>query len=73
MDLSRALAGQEYRRCWFVPMPRQLIYWLLRRGQFMRLRLPFRADWVLGLIHTVPVSLAQTSWLGSVSPGMRLL
>jgi hypothetical protein len=54
-------------------MPRQLIYWLLRRGQFMRLRLPFRADWVLGLIHTVPVSLAQTSWLGSVSPGMRLL
>ncbi len=35
-------------------MPWQLVYWLLRSGEFMRLRLPFRADSLLGLIHTAP-------------------
>ena len=54
IDLLRALAAQEDRRCRFVPVPWQLIYWLLRSGEFMRLRLPFRADSLLGLIHTAP-------------------
>ena len=53
-DLLRAFAAQEDRRCRFVPVPWQLIYWLLRTGEFMRLRLPFRADSLLGLIHTAP-------------------
>jgi nucleoside-diphosphate-sugar epimerase len=53
-DLMRAFAAQENRRCRFVPVPWQLVYWLLRSGEFMRLRLPFRADSLLGLIHTAP-------------------
>jgi nucleoside-diphosphate-sugar epimerase len=54
IDLMRAFAAQENRRCLFVPVPWQLIYWLLRSGEFMRLRLPFRADSLLGLVHTPP-------------------
>jgi nucleoside-diphosphate-sugar epimerase len=54
IDLMRAFAAQENRRCRFVPVPWQLIYWPLRSGEFMRLRLPFRADSLLGLIHTAP-------------------
>lgn len=54
IDLMRAFAAQENRRCRFVPVPWQLVYWLLRSGEFMRLRLPFRADSLLGLIHTAP-------------------
>ena len=53
-DLMRTFAAQENRRCRFVPVPWQLIYWLLRSGEFMRLHLPFRADSLLGLIHTAP-------------------
>lgn len=53
-DLIRTFAAQENRRCRFVPVPWQLVYWLLRSGEFIRLRLPFRADSVLGLIHTAP-------------------
>lgn len=53
-DLMRALAAQEHRRCRLVPVPWQLVYWPLRGGEFLRLRLPFRADSVLGLIHTAP-------------------
>jgi nucleoside-diphosphate-sugar epimerase len=53
-DLLRAFAAQEDRQCRFVPVPWQLIYWLLRSGEFTHLRLPFRADSLLGLIHTAP-------------------
>jgi len=53
-DLLRAFAAQEDRRCWFVPVPWRLIYWLLRSGELMRLRLPFRADSLLALVHTPP-------------------
>jgi nucleoside-diphosphate-sugar epimerase len=53
-DLLRAFPAQEDRRCRFVPVPWQLIYWLLRGSEFMRLRLPFRADSLLGLVHTAP-------------------
>jgi nucleoside-diphosphate-sugar epimerase len=54
LDLLRAFAAQENRRCRFVPVPWQLVYWLLRSGELMRLQLPFRADSLLGLIHTAP-------------------
>jgi nucleoside-diphosphate-sugar epimerase len=53
-DLLRGLAGREHRRCRFVPVPWQLIYWLLRTGELVRVRLPFRADSLLGLVHTAP-------------------
>jgi hypothetical protein len=47
-------AAQENRRCRFVPVPWQPVYWLLRSGELMRLHLPFRADSLLGLIYTAP-------------------
>jgi hypothetical protein len=50
----RTFAAQENRRCRFVSVPWQPIYWLLRSGELMRLQLPFRADSLLGLIHTAP-------------------
>jgi nucleoside-diphosphate-sugar epimerase len=53
-DLLRAFAAQEERRCRFVPVPWRLIYGLLRSGELMRLRLPFRADSLLGLVRTAP-------------------
>jgi nucleoside-diphosphate-sugar epimerase len=54
VDLLRTFAAQEDRRCRFLPVPWQLCYWPLRSGEFLRLRLPFRADSLLGLIHTAP-------------------
>jgi nucleoside-diphosphate-sugar epimerase len=53
-NLLRTFAAQENRRCRVVPVPWQPVYWLLRGGEFMRLHLPFRADSLLGLIHTAP-------------------
>lgn len=53
-DLLSTFAAQENRRCRFVPVPWQLVYWLLRSGELMRLHLPFRADSLLGLVHTAP-------------------
>ena len=54
IDLMRAFAAQENRRRWFAPVPWQLVYWLLRSGEFMRLKLPFRADSLLSLTRTAP-------------------
>ena len=51
-ELLRTFAAQQHRRCRFVPVPWQLVYGLLRTGELLRLRLPFRADSLLGLIHT---------------------
>jgi nucleoside-diphosphate-sugar epimerase len=53
-SLLRTFAAQGNRRCRFVPVPWQLVYCLLRSGELMRLHLPFRADSLLGLIHTAP-------------------
>jgi nucleoside-diphosphate-sugar epimerase len=54
VDLLNAFAAQENRRCRFVPVPWQMVYWLLRSGEFMHLRLPFRADSLLGLVRSAP-------------------
>jgi nucleoside-diphosphate-sugar epimerase len=59
LNLLRTFAAQENRRCRFVPVPWQLVYWLLRSGELMRLRLPFRADSLLGLIYTAPGLVGQ--------------
>jgi nucleoside-diphosphate-sugar epimerase len=53
-DIMSAFAAEENRRCRFVPVPWQLVYSLLRSGELMHLRLPFRADSLLGLVHTAP-------------------
>jgi len=53
-ELLTTFAAQEHRRCRVVPLPWQLAYGVLRSCEFMRLRLPFRADSLLGLIHTAP-------------------
>ena len=69
-DLLRAFAGQQDRRSRFVSVPWQLIYWLLRTGEFMHLRLPFRADSLLGLIHTAP-GLAGEDQLARLGVALR--
>jgi nucleoside-diphosphate-sugar epimerase len=70
IDLMRTFAAEENRRCRFAPVPWQLVYWLLRSGESMRLRLPFRADSLLGLIHTAP-SLAGGDQLARLGVTLR--
>jgi nucleoside-diphosphate-sugar epimerase len=53
-DLLVALAAQEGRRCHFVPVPWRLVYWALRVGELTPIALPFRADSLLGLVHSAP-------------------
>jgi nucleoside-diphosphate-sugar epimerase len=54
VELMNAFAADENRRRRFVPVPWQLVYSALKTGEFLRLRLPFRADSLLGLVHTAP-------------------
>jgi len=58
-DLLSAFAAADGRRCRFIPVPWQPIYGMLRIGESMRLPLPFRADSLLGLVHTAPELLGQ--------------
>ena len=51
-DLLKVFAAEEGRRCRLVPVPWQLAYWLLRSAEFLHLHLSFRADSLLGLVHT---------------------
>ncbi len=53
-DLLVALAAAEGRRPRFVPLPWRLLYWGLRAGELLRLKLPFRADSLLGLVYSAP-------------------
>ena len=53
-ELLRAFAAQEGRPCRLIPVPWQSVYWLLRTAELLHLRLPFRADSLLGLVHTAP-------------------
>lgn len=53
-DLMRAFAAQEGYPCRLIPVPWQLVYWLLRTAELLRLHPPFRADSLLGLVHTAP-------------------
>ena len=51
-DLLRVFAAQEGRPCRLVPVPWQLVYLLLRTAELLRLHTPFRADSLLGLVHS---------------------
>lgn len=53
-DLLVALADHEGRRCRFVPVPWRLVYWGLRAAELLPVRLPFRADSLLGLVRPAP-------------------
>jgi nucleoside-diphosphate-sugar epimerase len=53
-DLLVAFAAQEGRRCHFVQVPWWPVYWALRVGELLTIGLPFRADSLLGLVHTAP-------------------
>jgi hypothetical protein len=54
VDMMRVFAAQENRRCRFIPIHWKFVYGVLSAGESMRLRLPFRADSLLGLIYTAP-------------------
>jgi len=58
-EMLRTFAARERRRCRFVPVPWQLVYWPLRSCELIRLPLPFRADSLLGVIHTAPGLVGQ--------------
>lgn len=51
-SLLRALAVDDNRR--FVPVPWQLPYGLLRLGELLGVKLPFRSDSLRGLIYSAP-------------------
>lgn len=53
-DMLTMFAAQAGNRCRFVPFPWQPIYGILRTAEFVGLRLPFRADSLLGLVHSAP-------------------
>ena len=52
--LMLGLAEPAGRHCRFVPVPWQVIYGTLRLGEALHVRLPFRADSLLGLIRPAP-------------------
>jgi nucleoside-diphosphate-sugar epimerase len=54
VDMMHVFAAQSNRRCRFLPVPWKLVYSALRAGESVRLRLPFRADSLLGLVYTAP-------------------
>lgn len=53
-EIMRSLAAEEGRPCRLIGVPWQLVYWLLRAAEILRLHPPFRADSLLGLVHTAP-------------------
>ena len=53
-DILKTFAAQDDRACMLVPVPWQLIYYLLRAAEALRLHPPFRADSLLGLVYTAP-------------------
>jgi nucleoside-diphosphate-sugar epimerase len=52
--ILEAFAAAEGRRCRFVPFPWQALYWALRLAELTPAPLPFRADSLLGLVHSAP-------------------
>ena len=53
-DLLAALAAQEGTATRFVPVPWQPLYWGLRVLERLPMRLPFRADSLIGLVRPAP-------------------
>jgi hypothetical protein len=53
-DLMVAFSAQEGRHSPFIPVPWQLVLGVLRTTEYLGVRLPFRADSLLGLVRTAP-------------------
>jgi nucleoside-diphosphate-sugar epimerase len=53
-SLLEALAAADGRRCRFIPVPWQLLYAALRISEMFHIKLPFRADSLLGLVRPAP-------------------
>lgn len=53
-ELLEAVRPGHRRRPLFVPVPWRLVYWVLRFGETLLITLPFRADSLLGLVHSAP-------------------
>jgi hypothetical protein len=70
IDLLRAFAAQECRRCRFVHVPWPLICWPLRSGEFVRVPLPCRADSLPGSIYTA-LGLAGGDQLARLGVNLR--
>lgn len=68
-ELLRSLAACRGRRARLVPVPWQLVYGLLRGAEALGIRMSFRADSVLGLVHTAPDLSATVSELGLSTRG----
>jgi nucleoside-diphosphate-sugar epimerase len=52
--LLETFAARQGRHPRFVPVPWQLLYWMLRAGERLPVALPFRADSLLGLVRPAP-------------------
>jgi nucleoside-diphosphate-sugar epimerase len=53
-SLLEALAAADGRRCRFIPVPWQLLYAALRISEMFHIKVPFRADSLLGLVRPAP-------------------
>jgi nucleoside-diphosphate-sugar epimerase len=53
-ELMSTIAKQENRHPRFIPVPWRLVYWPLRAVEAAHVRLPFRADSLLGLVYAAP-------------------
>ena len=53
-ELLKVFAAEEDHRPRTFSVPWQIVYGLLRSGEYLRLRLPFRADSLLGVVHAAP-------------------
>lgn len=69
-DLMRAFSARGNRKSRLVFVPWKLVYGLLRTGELIRLPLPFRADSLLGLIHSAP-NLSGTEKLTALGVSLR--
>ncbi len=65
-DLMTAFAAREDGNCRFVMIPWKPVYGLMRAAESVGLRLPFRADSLLGLVRSTPrvVNADRLSGLG---------
>jgi hypothetical protein len=54
-QMLAAIAHQQEIAVRFVPVPWQPLYWTLRVGEAMHLKLPFRADSLIGLVRPATV------------------
>jgi nucleoside-diphosphate-sugar epimerase len=59
VDMMKVFAAEDNRRCRFIPVPWKLVYWGLKSGESLRVKLPFRADSLLGVVYSAPGLLGE--------------